>query len=161
MFLFICYFLNIYLLFIWFILSNRSNIGGVVKVFLAGILPDEQPPNAEEDAEIEKWEQGLHQQQKESKPRDDGGWGADEAREQLRQAFSSSADVISVSAAPCEELGEGSAHNVPIAVTLAVPDQVPRIPVDICCVIDVSGQYFFCLLLYYFFVKLQSSHILV
>ena len=47
---------------------------------------------------------------------------------------------IIIAAAPCEKLKEDSKDPVNIGISITVPDIECRIPIDVCCVIDVSGS---------------------
>ena len=47
---------------------------------------------------------------------------------------------IIIAAAPCEELKEDSKDPVNIGISITVPDIECRVPIDVSCVIDVSGS---------------------
>ena len=47
---------------------------------------------------------------------------------------------ITIAVAPCDEIKEGSKDPVNVAISINIPDNDCRIPIDVCCVIDISGS---------------------
>jgi Mg-chelatase subunit ChlD len=68
---------------------------------------------------------------------DDGGWA--EADEQAAKAAQEASLDVKLSVAPAEFVPLGGART-PVAITISPPNLVDRVPVDVCCVIDISGS---------------------
>lgn len=49
------------------------------------------------------------------------------------------AQAVTISLEPCEDVSEAGSE-VDVAVGVSVPDSTQRVPVDVCCVVDVSGS---------------------
>lgn len=64
------------------------------------------------------------------------GW----EEEEMDQGHKFTPGLIQVSVTPCEPVVLGSTAPVNVSIGIKVPDLTKRLPVDICCVIDISGS---------------------
>ncbi len=96
----------------------REPIASICKVFHSGILDEDQQIGKDEEV-------------------GDGGWGEHDARVQSKSNFKALvASSIKLSVARCSD---ASAEKV-FAVSVLPPDVDERVPVDVCCVVDISGS---------------------
>lgn len=98
----------------------REPMVSVCKVFHAGVVDDDAPAPVDEG---------------------DGGWAAHDARAQAAGAAREfEARLVSgfkLAVARCDVDGKGDST---FAVTVHPPNAGERVPVDVCCVIDISGS---------------------
>ena len=109
----------------------RTKVHGIVHVFQSGYV------NAEGGGEATADEDDAAAEDAGEFTADDIlGTGWDESNAVMTNPQAPTSD-IAVSIAPCEAWGS---KNGRVAVTVAVPDAIPILPVDVCCVIDISGS---------------------
>ncbi len=76
----------------------------------------------------------------------DGGWGGEEEvwSSSAKNATTELESPVTVSITPCSDLVASSNSSeesvVNVAVCVTVPERVARSPIDVCCVVDVSGS---------------------
>lgn len=69
----------------------------------------------------------------------DGGWSISDLDWRNQQDMSSKNHHIQVNISPCEKPTEEK-RFIDVAITVNVPDIQERVPIDVCCVIDISGS---------------------
>eukprot|EP01125_Pyxidicula_operculata_P021770 TRINITY_DN8628_c0_g1_i1.p1 TRINITY_DN8628_c0_g1~~TRINITY_DN8628_c0_g1_i1.p1 ORF type:complete len:1076 (+),score=188.04 TRINITY_DN8628_c0_g1_i1:27-3230(+) len=126
----------------------RQSMSNIVRVYLSGIQNEPLPPPPSTTNK-----QPNNTQQSSQFPvhnLDDGGWD-EEDQEVAKLAAAkeneiSGSEVLKVDIAPCVDMSGVNTSNhttknkCDVAITLKVPDLTTRVPIDICCVIDISGS---------------------
>ena len=132
----------------------RTRVGAIQKVFRSGIDDDEENNQEQGEVVVERIELGLNANSEDGAipmELENNGWGDAGLGNELDAvaAFERSiSDSLKINVAPCEEIPNSGKDNAEIAVTVGIPDLellnerglTNRTPVDVCCVIDVSGS---------------------
>ena len=118
----------------------RTNITDIVKVFNSGVVEDNAPTN-DEDVDGECDQDIVPMEIDDGN--DDGGWAIADFDWKNQQ---NGGDInmllknsIKIIASPCENPSKEK-RFIDVAININVPDIVERIPIDVCCVIDISGS---------------------
>ena len=146
----------------------RRNMTGITQVFKSGVDEEDSEELIVEEVELgfsdigeigeqngdggEQNDDGFDGGGEQNDDGFDGGWGAAEALANQTTAVDSFerniSNCLKVTVAPCDDIDNNGKNDINIAITIQVPD-IPeqneqgltnRAPVDICCVIDVSGS---------------------
>ena len=99
-------------------------ISGLIRVFRVGIADDGGPSSSSSASSSA----GIQKKEEETKEEEVEEFHADQMEEK-----------IGVSIAPCQDM-EGNAGSIDVVVRLEPPDAMVRVPVDVCCVVDISGS---------------------
>ena len=102
----------------------RKPIAGLVRVYPCGIM-EQDNSNVLQLTEVDLTRTEA--------VADDGGWN-----EVQDITEPDTISQVSIQIAPCDFSPQ--AAITPVAVTIQVPDLLDRLPVDICCVVDISGS---------------------
>jgi adenylate kinase len=117
----------------------RHPFDSILRVFRAGIVDADEEPKEVEDDDVVTLTKGLIHQSL----HDDGGWGEEAKLVAHQTAISelekSIVEGVKIEVAPCEDI-DSNGGNANISIHLDIPDLNNRIPVDICCVVDISGS---------------------
>jgi adenylate kinase family enzyme len=111
----------------------RTNIQHIVQVFPCGF-----------EDETTEGKQDVDQVGEVRRVADVGGWGDDLNSEEVAQEpIQAFGDEISLSISPGEDVIANSMKEsvvANVAVTIRIPEHNIREPIDICCIVDVSGS---------------------
>ncbi len=126
----------------------RGQISGIVQVFKSGIDDngDNEENNEEDTNNITNQENNDNRiaEQFEQLAPNEQEWAVSDmfVNQNMNNVPFNQNTQLSVSIAPCDNLQNISNSAVDVAVTIHVPDVdiSKRVPVDICCVIDISGS---------------------
>jgi len=117
----------------------RSHIVGIQRVFQCGRGGECEvgdPATGEPVPTHQDLQEKLDGRLEQVRQRDDDEWSEDDGE---NAHWPPPADAVSLAVAPCEDVPD-EGREVDVAVTVRVADAGQRVPVDVCCVVDVSGS---------------------
>lgn len=104
----------------------RKAIDGVIRVFRSGVVEND---NENKEKHINEKKNFIKKYDNEAVLKKE---------ENLLEFDNNIAKNLEISVAPCEDFVKNKAVNV--AISLNIPDTPVRRPIDVCCVIDISGS---------------------
>ncbi|KAH3742699.1 Voltage-dependent calcium channel subunit alpha-2/delta-2 [Pelomyxa schiedti] len=112
----------------------RSHISGLIQVYSCGVVDTEEAeaPKGLDMADVDM-------SRKTTATAEDDGWGDEVTGVPLEDEVKSE-DLVAIEIAPSGNLPQHFVRETPVAITIRVPDVCQRVPVDICCCVDVSGS---------------------